>query len=92
MRIVQTNVITNTAGSTSRLERGFTVRRTETQFITLHSGVVGILRGRPCVYSVLITGAGVIVIIGFCAVLVSVFCGFECTGGREKFITAGLCG
>ena len=40
MRIVQTNVITNTAGSTSRLERGFTVRRTETQFMHVREPIM----------------------------------------------------
>ena len=33
MRIVQNNIIVNTSGYTSRLERGHTIRRTDTQFV-----------------------------------------------------------
>ena len=33
MRIVQTNVINDMAGSVSRLEKGFITRRTETQYM-----------------------------------------------------------
>ena len=33
MRIVQTNIINDMAGSVSRLEKGFITRRTETQYM-----------------------------------------------------------
>lgn len=33
MRIVQTNIINDMAGSVSRLEKGFVTRRTETQYM-----------------------------------------------------------
>ena len=40
MRVVQTNVINNTAGSVSRLERGFVIRRTETQFMHVREPIM----------------------------------------------------
>ena len=33
MRVVQTNIINDMAGSVSRLEKGFITRRTETQYM-----------------------------------------------------------
>ena len=40
MRIVQNNVIINTSGSTSRLERGRTIRRTDTQYIHVREPIM----------------------------------------------------
>ena len=33
MQVVQTSIITNTAGNATRLERGQTIRRTDTQYV-----------------------------------------------------------
>ena len=40
MRIVQTSFITNTAGTTSRLERGYTIRRTDTQYMHVREPIM----------------------------------------------------
>ncbi|MBQ3448068.1 MAG: hypothetical protein IJG37_10535 [Synergistaceae bacterium] len=40
MRVVQTNIINNTSGTTSRLEKGFVVRRTETQFMHVREPIM----------------------------------------------------
>ena len=40
MRVVQSNVINNVAGTASRLERGFTIRRTETQFMHVREPIM----------------------------------------------------
>ena len=41
MRVVQTNIINNTAGNTiSRLERGAAIRRTETQYIHVREPIM----------------------------------------------------
>lgn len=39
-RIVQTSSIVNTAGSVSRLERGFVTRRTETQYMHVREPIM----------------------------------------------------
>ncbi len=40
MRIVQNNIIVNTSGYTSRLERGATIRRTDTQFVHVREPIM----------------------------------------------------
>ena len=40
MRVVQTNTIVNTAGTTSRLERGFVIRRSETQYMHVREPIM----------------------------------------------------
>ncbi len=40
MRVVQTNMIVNTAGTASRLERGFVIRRTETQYMHVREPIM----------------------------------------------------
>lgn len=40
MRVVQTNIINNTAGTTRRLERGFVIRRTETQYMHVREPIM----------------------------------------------------
>ena len=40
MRVVQTNIISNTAGTAQRLERGFVIRRTETQFMHVREPIM----------------------------------------------------
>ncbi len=40
MRIVQTNVINDMAGSVNRLEKGFITRRTETQYMHVKEPVM----------------------------------------------------
>ncbi|MBQ3403687.1 MAG: hypothetical protein IJG65_10015 [Synergistaceae bacterium] len=40
MRVVQTNIITNSAGSVSRLERGQVIRRTETQYMHVREPII----------------------------------------------------
>ena len=40
MRVVQTNIITNTSGSANRLERGAVIRRTETQFMHVREPIM----------------------------------------------------
>ena len=40
MRVIQTNVISNTSGSTSRLERGTVIRRNETQFVHVREPIM----------------------------------------------------
>lgn len=40
MRVVQTSIITNTAGNATRLERGPIVRRTETQYMHVREPIM----------------------------------------------------
>lgn len=40
MQIVQTSIITNTAGNAVRIERGPTVRRTETQYVHVREPIL----------------------------------------------------
>ena len=40
MRVVQTNIISDTAGSVSRLEKGFAVRRTENQYVHVQEPIL----------------------------------------------------
>ena len=40
MRVMQTNIITNSAGSVSRLERGQVIRRTETQYMHVREPII----------------------------------------------------
>ncbi len=40
MRIIQSNIIVNTSGYTSRLERGNTIRRTDTQFVHVREPIM----------------------------------------------------
>ena len=40
MRVVQTSIITNMAGSVQRLERGAVIRRTETQYMHVKEPVL----------------------------------------------------
>ena len=40
MRVVQTNIITNTAGNPTRIERGPVVRRVETQYVHVQEAVL----------------------------------------------------
>ena len=40
MRIVQTSSIINTSGSVSRLERGFTIRRIDTQYLHVREPIM----------------------------------------------------
>jgi len=40
MRVVQTNVIRDTSGSVSRLERGSTVRRVENQYVHVQEPIM----------------------------------------------------
>ncbi|MBQ3586018.1 MAG: hypothetical protein IJL18_02435 [Synergistaceae bacterium] len=40
MQVVQTSIITNTAGNAVRIERGQTIRRTETQYIHVREPIL----------------------------------------------------
>lgn len=40
MRVVQTSIITNTAGNATRLERGAVIRRNETQYMHVREPVL----------------------------------------------------
>ena len=40
MRIVQTSSIINTSGSVSRLEKGFVIRRTDTQYMHVREPIM----------------------------------------------------
>lgn len=40
MKIIQTSTIINTAGSVSRLERGFVIRRTDTQYMHVREPIM----------------------------------------------------
>ncbi|MBR1657086.1 MAG: hypothetical protein IJ697_01290 [Synergistaceae bacterium] len=40
MRVVQTSIITNTAGNAQRLERGAVIRRTETQYMHVREPIL----------------------------------------------------
>ena len=40
MRVVQTNVITDTAGAVSRLERGVVTRRVENQYVHVQEPIM----------------------------------------------------
>ncbi|MBQ3458309.1 MAG: hypothetical protein IJM47_04515 [Synergistaceae bacterium] len=40
MRVVQTNIITNSAGNVSRLERGQVVRRVENQYVHVREPIL----------------------------------------------------
>jgi|GEM_PF-3484592 len=40
MQIVQTSIITNTAGNATRLERGQTIRRTDTQYVHVREPIL----------------------------------------------------
>ncbi|MBQ4469320.1 MAG: hypothetical protein II917_04185 [Synergistaceae bacterium] len=40
MRIVQTSSIINTSGSVSRLEKGFIIRRTDTQYMHVREPIM----------------------------------------------------
>ncbi len=40
MQVVQTSIITNTAGNATRLERGQTIRRTDTQYVHVREPIL----------------------------------------------------
>ncbi|MBQ7197038.1 MAG: hypothetical protein IJS40_06475 [Synergistaceae bacterium] len=40
MRVVQTNIINDTAGSVSRLEKGFVTRRVENQYVHVQEPIM----------------------------------------------------
>ena len=40
MQVVQTSIITNTAGHAARLERGQTIRRTDTQYVHVREPIL----------------------------------------------------